>query len=420
MPQLTETTIDTYDAIVVGAGPAGSRTARDLARSGLQVAILEENRTVGMPCHCSGLVTPRTLELADAGDDLILNTLRGAVIHLASGQSVRLGGDRVHAHAIDRVELDRRLAQQATDAGAELLTSTQFQAFRLVGEARGSRERPANGSVVASVVREGTATELSARVLIGADGALSRVARQIRGSGPTGTVAGLGGHADYDANPHTDHVEIFLDPHAAPGWFGWTIPLGDGTSRVGTGSANGVKPIESFQRLRDRFPETFGTATVMSRSGGTIALWQPTPLVADRVVLVGDAARQVKPTSGGGIYAALHAAELAASTITRALGQSDLSAKKLGEYGKRWNRSLGREFRRQHDLRRAFTRLSEPQMRRVIEALGTSALRRHVESTADIDFPSRAAMAVARRSPALALMLLATPRFPTAWLRRAA
>ena len=91
-----------YDAIVAGAGPAGSRTARDLACAGLDVLVLEEHQAVGLPCHCSGLVTPRTLARAGVGEQIVLNTIRGAVIHLGPDRTISVGGDRVHAHGIDR------------------------------------------------------------------------------------------------------------------------------------------------------------------------------------------------------------------------------------------------------------------------------------------------------------------------------
>lgn len=402
-----------HDVIVVGAGPAGSRAARDLARAGFCVALLEEHRQIGVPCHCSGLVTPRTLAIAQAGDDIVLNTIRGAVIHLSSGKRYHLGGDRVHAYVIDRVALDQRLVEQAVDAGADLLMQTRFLRYRLSGPAGGR-----SGAVVATVVREGVETELHARLLIGADGARSKVAEQVRGSRAERVVAGLGGFARYNANPRLDHVELFLDNHAAPGWFGWSIPLETGVARVGTGSANGIKPIESFARLRDRFRDSFGQAEVDSHTGGTIAIWEPTRMVADRVMLVGDAARQVKPTSGGGIHAALHAAGLAAETAIEALGESDLSARSLGRYAQRWHASLGREMRRGYDLRRVFTKLTESRLDTLVGALESEPLKAEVEAVGDIDFPSRVAWAVARRNPALALRLWSPPRFPGVWLTR--
>jgi digeranylgeranylglycerophospholipid reductase len=402
-----------FDALVVGAGPAGSRTARDLALAGLDVGLLEEHREVGRPCHCSGLVSPRTLDLAEVEHDLVINEIRGAVIHSRHRSPVRVGAGRVQGYVVDRIELDRRLAAQATAAGAELIMPARFGSYRLVG---GLGTSATDGHVAVTAVQDCVPVEFRTRLLVGADGAFSKVAQQIRGVRPLGFVAGLGAHADYAANPYDDHVELFLDDHAAPGWFGWTIPLGDGTSRIGTGSANGVKPHESLERLRAGFPESFGTARIRSRTGGTIALWEPTAMVADRVMLVGDAARQVKPTSGGGIHAALHAAELAARHAAVAFRGPSLSARALASYERDWHRTMGRELRRQHDLRRAFNRLDERRLEDLLDILEKDTLGRRVACDGDIDFPSTSLRRLAFRYPLLAARLATWPRFPTAWL----
>src|SRR6266540_2199438 len=105
-------TID-CDVAVVGAGPAASRTARNLARAGLRVRLLEEHRRVGVPSHCSGLISPRTLREAEIGEDAIIHRITGAFVHTANGGEVALGGGQTRAVAIDRVGWDETLADQA-------------------------------------------------------------------------------------------------------------------------------------------------------------------------------------------------------------------------------------------------------------------------------------------------------------------
>ena len=374
--------------------------------------MLEEHRTVGEPCHCSGFVTPRTLDLAGVGRDIICNTIVGAAIHLKGRPPTSIAGNRTHGFVIDRTELDRRLADQSRAAGAKILHETRFVRFEHSNPTHGARA----GIVRVHVVREGVETTLRARLLVGADGAHSRVASQLHGSRLSGAVVGIGALAEYDRNPRDDHVEIFVDPESAPGWFGWTIPLGDGMARVGTGSANGVGPRESFRRLRSRFPESFGSARVHSHSGGLIPIWQPTQLTGDAVMLVGDAARQVKPTSGGGIYPALHAAGLAAHAADRALSRGDLSRRWLHAYTMAWNASLGRELRRQYDVHRAFARLDPEDLVEILERIEDGAVRRAIDERADIDFPSRVVAQLSIQKPRLMLKLLRWPRFPLAWL----
>lgn len=397
------------DALVVGAGPAGARTARDLAAKGFHTILLEEHDAIGVPCHCSGLVTPRTLELAGVGRKLVLNEITGAHIRLSSGHSLRLTAKSVKALVIDRVELDRRLVAQAIQAGAELLTGYRFLSFQVEGDARSLK-----GAVIATVRQGDRVLNIPTRLLVGADGARSRVAATINPSHGQGRIRAFGGTAEYWANTSTDHVEVFLDEGSAPGWFAWTIPLGNGISRVGTGSANGLKPLESFQQMRKQFPESLGSANLLTKSAGAIPIWRPTEMVADRTMLVGDAARQTKPTSGGGIFTALASAHIAANCASRRLLGGDLSKRALSAYRKLWQRSIGSELQRQHDIRRALERLDQTGWVQILEELGKKGIKSTLERVGDVDFPSSLAWLGLRHFRILS-KLAVLPEFPTAW-----
>src|SRR5579862_5755788 len=109
-----------FDVVVSGAGPAGSKTAVELARLGARVLLLEEHAQVGTPNHCSGLVTPRTLTEAGIGPWVVQNRISGAVVYSTGGSRVRLGGGKIRALTINREALDVWLAQEAASAGAEL------------------------------------------------------------------------------------------------------------------------------------------------------------------------------------------------------------------------------------------------------------------------------------------------------------
>src|SRR5438445_13190486 len=109
------------DVAVVGSGPAGSRTARNLAQSGLRVRLLEEHRAVGVPSHCSGLISLRTLREAEISEKAAIHRITGAFVHTQSGTQAALGGEKTQAVAIDRVRWDQTLAQQAQRARAEMV-----------------------------------------------------------------------------------------------------------------------------------------------------------------------------------------------------------------------------------------------------------------------------------------------------------
>ncbi|HXG41851.1 MAG TPA: NAD(P)/FAD-dependent oxidoreductase [Dehalococcoidia bacterium] len=390
-----------YDVVVVGAGPAGSRTARELARRGLRVALVEEHRQVGIPSHCSGLISPRTWELGEMADDsLVCNHLRGAYVHVHGGGTVELGGDRVQAVAIDRVRWDQALAEQAYRAGAEAVQA------RCVGV-----ERTPRGMLV-RLQHNGHEAALSTRLVVGADGAHSRVARSLGLPLPPERVVALGVEAEVHL-PRQDYVHVFVGPELAPGWFGWAIPLGDGRARLGIGCWGGAgAPLRCYRLLKEAFPSLLGRVRELRFYGGTIPLAPARFTYGDGVLLVGDAAGQVKPFSGGGIYTGLVAAHLCAEAAVAALARDDLSADGLAPYQRAWQRRLGRELARSRRLRLAGLTLRQDELSLLAGVLSDPQLRGLAVRYADIDYPSRTLLRLALAAPSLGPLALVALRRP--------
>jgi geranylgeranyl reductase family protein len=395
-----------YDAVVAGAGPAGSAVARDIASHGFSVLLLEEHSVIGQPLHCSGLVTPRTLALAKVGKQVVQNEIRGAIIQSPLGKQLPIGGNRVHALAIDRVLLDQAMASQAQEMGAELLLGARF--LRL--------ERD-DGLVKACVERRGRCTRVLTKLLIGADGAQSNVAKQLGVHTLDRTVLGLAAEVRAKAEAR-DRVTVLVDKDVAPGWFAWVIPLDDGRLRIGTGTANGLKPIDSFRRLCARLPQYFRGDAVLGLAGGRIPLWSPTRLYSENVLLVGDAARQVKPTTGGGVFMGLVGATHAARVAVEALQREDFSAAFLGRYQKAFMAEAGDELRRGADLQRLFAALSNAHLEWLLARLKGERLAKLINRYGDIDFPSHLLGKLLKAAPSLAAFVRVPLGFPGAWLRR--
>ncbi len=388
----------------MGAGPAGSRCARNLAAAGLNVALLEEHRRIGVPSHCSGLVSPRTLQEADVQEPIVANRLTGVYVHTAGGGELALSGGYTRALTIDRVRLDEALCEQAQASGARLLRARMVHALR------------ENGGVRLRCQRDGHDLQLSARLVVGADGAHSRVARSFGLPGPRERVCCLGIEGRLRV-PQEDFVHVFVGRKLAPGWFGWIIPTGDGRVRVGIGCDRSDKPIRCYRRLVDAFPHLFRDVDVRRMYGGTIPLDFAPRSYADDVLLVGDAAGQVKPFSGGGIYTGLVAARHAASAAISALAADDTSASRLRGYERAWKSEIGRELARSLRIRRFGLALSDGDVDRLVAALGHEALQALVTRHGDIDYPSRAILRLARSLPALWPLLRLSLRRPLASLQ---
>jgi digeranylgeranylglycerophospholipid reductase len=369
---------DQYDAVVVGAGPSGSAVARWIAEDGSSVLLVEEHEQVGHPNHCAGLITPRTLRAAglDTEDGLVENRFQGAIISSASGSEYSIGGDKVHALAIDRPKLDIKLADEAQEAGARLLLHTKASHFE---------RRP--GGLLVHLDNEHRRDVVETRLLIGADGARSQVARWAQLPGPDEVIRALNVRVRLPASA-PDFVEVFVGERLAPGWFAWVIPLGNGQARLGIGTDTG-SPGRYFNEWIAAFPHRFRNMEILEMSGGSIPLGLPKRAYSDNVMLVGDAACQVKPTSGGGLYTGLRGASACAHVAANALEDDDLSAVSLRRYHDRWLGQLGEELELGMLLRRVFTRLEDEDFERVLRWLGNSTIQHFIREHGDIDFPSR-------------------------------
>jgi len=185
----------------------------------------------------------------------------------------------------------------------------------------------------------------------------------------------------------TDSIEIFVGNGVAPGWFGWVIPLPGGTARIGVGTTQSLPACTAA--FLDLIHHRFGDFDVRQMRQASIPLGPARDFVADGVMLVGAAARQTKPTTGGGIYLGVRAAQLAASTAARALAQGDCSGGVLSEYERDWHRLEGREVKIGHWLRRLFRRLSDRELDLIIDVVGEPWAQRLIARRGDIDFPSR-------------------------------
>jgi digeranylgeranylglycerophospholipid reductase len=397
--------VDEVDVLIVGAGPAGSTTAFRLAERGHDVLVVEEHGRVGFPVQCAGLVSRRVLELAGS-ERMVRLSVRGASVYGPSLGSISFKAEEPRAYVIDRAGLDIYLAERAAAAGARFRTGTRFD----------RRLAPSHGyETVQLTGADGEAIQIRARVVVGADGVSSAVARAYRLRRPVEILPAF--EAEIPQSPgDPETVEVYLGRQISPGLFGWWIPDGNGGARVGVAvDADGTSARAYYQRLishlEKRFGASLGKPTAYLVSGIPIGTVPRTH--AAHAILVGDAAAQVKPLSGGGIYTGMRCAEIAARVLDAALKRNDLEEPSLAEYDRAWRSELGEEFRRALYLRRVFGRLTDRDLDALIDALRSGGLHGTIVAFGDIDFPTHVVRQLLAESPSLVRLF---PKAVGAWL----
>tara|TARA_B100001123_G_scaffold440211_1_gene578737 strand:- start:659 stop:1960 length:1302 start_codon:yes stop_codon:yes gene_type:complete len=403
-----------FDIVVVGAGPAGSAVARITAKAGLNVLLLEEHSEVGFPVQCSGFVTERTLdEVGFGAQTLIRNEIRGATVHAPGSTRVQLGGKETRAIALDRSALDQLLVSKAEQEGARVYLQTRLNDIQR--EDNRLRVRLKQAKTSGDIC-------FTTRLVIGADGWNSSVRRWMQ-LPQIATIAAVSIDTTLQ-NDLNDMAQIFVGNQVAPGWFGWAIPLADGSNRIGIGcdpKHTNIKPRILLEQLLHLFPEQLTGAKMENFSGGFIPLYTNADhyreSISDNLMLVGDAAGQVKPTSGGGIYTGLRAAESAAKVAIMAMNDGDFSSNSLRRYEYKWRDNLEDEFERGGDVREMFLTLSDKQLQRVVQFLGLPGLRQIIDRYGDIDYQSHVFAQLVRVAPTLKSMLALPSILPDRWIK---
>ncbi len=337
-----------FDCIIAGAGPVGLYTAKLLERK-LRVLVLEEHKGIGSPSHCSGLVSGNLERFVRIRREWVENEVKGAILHSPFGSEIRVEKPGTAAFVINREKFDQDIGK-GIESGVAL--NTKLLDFKVGRD---------------SVSIKTSRGVMESRVLIGCDGVNSLVARKI-GSRPREVVNGL--IAIVNKKNHGDFVELWFDKRLTDGFL-WKIPRGRVTEYGGLGAGLKFGVLERVFRLKG-----------YEKRAGLIPIG-PGKSYSGRVLLIGDAAGQVKPWSGGGVIYGLTCAEIAAKTILEAFEKKDFSRGFLKGYEKGWKREIGRGLSAGLMFRKIYKRLGNKRIE-VIFRTG-----RHMEflmNKLDMDF----------------------------------
>ena len=342
-----------YDVVVIGAGPSGLHTARRLAEKGLDVLILEKKSRVGEAVNCAGLIGTEVFDEFGLAKDSILRSVQDVKLVSPEGSSIEYNHPSCFACVVDRDLFDRGIGEKALAAGARIEAGTTVVDVR-PGVDRVEILAKKNGNDSVSV---------SARVAVLATGIQQELSRKLGLGSPKHYLHG----AQVEVEAGDEGVPtIFAGTDIAAGGFAWAVPSRPGMVKYGLVTEGDAKTC--FHAFAEKhLGRESGRLEGQKIHFKPIAQGLTSRTFGRRVLAVGEAAGQVKTTTGGGVAFGLRCAEIAADVIARKLDRGELADSSLAEYEKLWKRELRTEILLGFYARRIWSRMSDTHIERVFQ-----------------------------------------------------
>ncbi|MCD6164815.1 MAG: NAD(P)/FAD-dependent oxidoreductase [Candidatus Odinarchaeota archaeon] len=385
------------DIAIVGAGPAGLVAATCAARTGVKVSVFEEHGIIGLPTHCAGLVSIRGFKKLGfyPPSNVVLNKVRGAIFFSPSGHSFVVEGKKDQAYVLDRILYDQFLALKAEKAGAKIELACK------VNDVFVNRNK-----VFIELVKGKREKIVTTKVLIDAEGVKSVISSRLGFSKPQSLLPAVQFEME-NVEVYRDFVELYFGQKIAPGFFAWIIPTSDSSARVGLAAKS--KPLnllKKFLRSNKQVLNRFRKGKIVRVIGGTVITGGPISRTWDsRVLLVGDVAGQVKPTTGGGIVLG-SLCSIIAGRVAGEFVRNDLPVSFLSNYEKTWRKLFGREFRSMKILRTLLNFLSDKTLDKLFLYISRYEFNEDLAKYGDMDFQYKTILRSLSNIKALAVAFL--------------
>ncbi len=379
----------TASIYIIGGGPAGCLLASKLASNNVNVTVFEEHPEIGLPDHCAGLVNCKNLQkFFNPPKKIIKNIVKGAVIRYNHGV-IYLSRNIDEAYVIDRPGLDQYLALKAQEKGAAIRVNQKIVGLKRV-----------NGMFKLISATGEAFNEASVIVnAAGVKGLFSKTINPIASKYLNATPAIQ--YEMYNVKDISkDHVELYFNNDLTPGFFSWIIPLNEETVRVGVGArASSLQDrIQYFIRKIDFNAYRFRNSKLQAVKKGLILTGGPVNKTYwDGGILLGDAAAQVKPTTGGGLILAGLCANIAARILIKAAETRNFSSSFLSKYQASWRSILSAELTYMKYVRYLLDGLDNTHLTMFFEKIKDSNIVEAIISEGDMDFQAKTVKSVMKK-----------------------
>ena len=381
-----------FDVVIIGAGPVGSTIAFYLVQNDLNVAMVEKKTEIGYPLQCAGILSKHIFEYNELPDEIILNTVKGAFLH-SKNHILDIITDENAAYVIDRVNYDQFLSRRAIQNGVKLISKKAIDVDIEKGITYLSDER-----------------SIISKVIVGCDGFKSVVSKNI-GNYQQNFKASqmLVSINDEDMNNFRksnrktdDYVDMYLYENAIPGFL-WMIPLQNNNYRVGLFSNDSHRQQNTI--ITDFLNENFEYKIIEKYKGLIPIFNNKNRLVKNRAILIGDAASQIKPTTGGGLLIAFDNCKIANKYITDAVKKDNINL--LEGYQKEFNKKYLKELNYQSKIQKTFKLLNDDDLDYLFEKAKQNDCENIISEYGDMDNQSEVVKEMKKRG----LMFKIMPKF---------
>jgi len=351
-----------YDVVVVGGGPAGSMAAWEAAKGGVSVCMLEKDRDIGYPVRCGEAAGESGLrQFVEIEDSWIAEKITSVKLVSPNLTSVDIDFAAETGYILNRRIFDYDLSRYAANAGAEVYTKAYVKNVL------------ANNGEVNGVVLDylGEEKQIQAKIVIGADGLTSRVGRWaglktlVRMKDMESAVQYSVANVDIEPNK----MIMYVGMNHAPGGYLWVFPKGKKFANIGIGISGKYSKHKSAQKYLDEFMEReYPDAAILTTMCGGVPCAKPMEKpVADGIMLVGDAAHQINPMTGGGIVAGMKGGWIAGQVAAEAIKKNDYSEDSLLEYPKRMRKDFGKNHERFYKIKEVTEKLTNEELDSIAE-----------------------------------------------------